>query len=913
MADARLPATRAWWTPPRASSRTLATQRGLDATLVAAIEDGRDLIVPDRHRAAALRLAWARRQLAAGHKVWTTPSIHTWDAWLARQWRDAVQRGAAPPAQLLEASQERALWESVLAGLAGEDEDETTLVQHAGAMMQAAARAVQSRIDPARLAQGREESLLADALGSVRRECRARALLSLRLADVGQLGFLSTVRAPRIIGERQLTALQSELAARFWPGETLLLAAEQSTATTAQLRHAPDLEGEIAAVATWCRAHIERDPGARLLVLSACMEPGLSIQAAMLWRELAGDAAISDAGMARWLAVEGGEPLLHQALAADALSALDIAAASEIDVATLQILLRSPYCGISTEVARLRLVAWLEEQGLARWPRAALVEALRGVAAREAAAAPLADWLDAAQATLRTSPRAGATEWARRFTAVLDAAGHARSAPLDADGQPGIAHSAPLDSRDQQRLGRWNELLDEFAGLDAVLPPLGLQAALSRVRRLASQARHQAASADAAITLSAQLADPVVGYDGIWVLGLTENRWPAAPRPDAWVPLLEQRRAQWPEAGVTQRREQALWALDCWRARGAELVLSHPLREGDIEHRPTSLAGADATWLECEVPAHSWQPHPAEHIPDAQLSPVQLQGESPLLKGGSSLLNTQLACPFRAQAQWRMGAQPPARLSQGIPASLRGRLLHLLLQHLWAQLKDQRGLLSLDEAAQVQLISRCWDQAVRETQQARWLAPQVFERERARALRTVAKVLELERLRPDFTVEHSEAATTWQGAGARVSLRIDRIDRVGTEALLIDYKSGSTRPVQLHNDVLQPLQLALYAAALAQQGRAVNAAALLDLNPGEPKFLGVGGNEGILPLGLRQVDDWARAGDSWQQQLVALMQQHLSGDATLTRDPAACKACHLPALCRKTGEEVEDDDMAVPE
>src|SRR5690606_6173595 len=163
-------------------------------------------------------------------------------------------------------------------------------------------------------------------------------------------------------------------------------------------------------------------------------------------------------------------------------------------------------------------------------------------------------------------------------------------------------------------------------------------------------------------------------------------------------------------------------------------------------------------------------------------------------------------------------AQPPARLSQGIPASLRGRLLHLLLQHLWAQLKDQRGLLSLDEAAQVQLISRCWDQAVRETQQARWLAPQVLERERARALRTVAKVLELERLRPDFTVEHSEAATTWQGAGARVSLRIDRIDRVGTEALLIDYKSGSTRPVQLHNDVLQPLQLALYAAALAQQG-----------------------------------------------------------------------------------------------
>src|SRR5690606_18788991 len=124
----------------------------------------------------------------------------------------------------------------------------------------------------------------------------------------------------------------------------------------------------------------------------------------------------------------------------------------------------------------------------------------------------------------------------------------------------------------------------EFAALDAVLAPMSGSMALQRLRRLAAQARHQPASADAAITFSTHLADPVAHYDGIWVLGLAEGRWPAPPRPDAWIALSEQRRAGWPEAGVTQRREQSLWALECWRRRARQLVLSHPLREGDLVH-----------------------------------------------------------------------------------------------------------------------------------------------------------------------------------------------------------------------------------------------------------------------------------------------------------------------------------------
>ena len=57
-------------------------------------------------------------------------------------------------------------------------------------------------------------------------------------------------------------------------------------ATRTTLRLANDLEQELAACADWCRVHLQHDSEARLLVLSACLEPSLAIQAELLWRSL---------------------------------------------------------------------------------------------------------------------------------------------------------------------------------------------------------------------------------------------------------------------------------------------------------------------------------------------------------------------------------------------------------------------------------------------------------------------------------------------------------------------------------------------------------------------------------------------------------------------------------------------------
>jgi ATP-dependent helicase/nuclease subunit B len=840
-----------------------------------------------------LRLAWARHQLAAGRTVWPSPQILTWDGFIADQWRRAVLRGTAPAQQLLSPSQEQALWEAVLDEMAG---DGPSLAVHAQGLIRAAGRATQSLLELSRSALSEEEQLLARSLAEVRHRCAVRGLFAPRLATPEALQFLRDVPPPAIAGELRLTALQEALQQQCWSGVALLLDASAAPATAAQLRRFTAIEAELAACAQWCLDKLHADGSARLLVVSACGEPSLAIQGQLLWRQLSGGSDAADARQ-HLLAVEGGAPLTHLGLIGDALLALEFLETS-IDTGRLYALLRSPYFDFGSELEVLGLRGCFERWGLARWSSAALREALGSVAVRQPAAVRLLQWLETLQASTASATRRGATQWALAFSGALAAAGFSL--------RPG------LDSSEQQRFERWTALLDEFAALDAVLAPLSVAAAVERLRRLAAESRHQVASGDAAITLSNALGDPVAGYDGIWVLGLAESRWPAPPRPDAYVALLEQRAQHWVEASVTERRAQAQWALALWRQRTPDLVLSYAEREGDLHHRPTALPGVPAAdWsvggvtapvpaIGCALAAHDQQ-FPV--LPAAAL-------EQPL-PGGEKRLSVQQDCPFRAQAQWRLRAQAPEPLSDGLTAALRGTLLHLLLQGVWGELKDQSRLLSLTPDAEQALIEKHWRAVLGgdAISSARWWSPALRERERRRTREIISKVLQLERARPPFSVQARELRLQWPEHGARVNLRIDRVDHAADgSAILIDYKSGAAGRMKLHEEQLEPLQLALYVAALVARGERVSAATLFSLKAGEEGFAGIA-SASTMFTGLKPVEGWSERAAHWQQQLLQLIAAHVAGDGTLARDHKACRHCHLPALCRRAAvEDIEDAD-----
>lgn len=826
-------------------------------------------------------------QQARGLTVWKTPEILTWEAWLSRQWRSAtLQQRNADGRQLLNLSQERLLWETALQQLARSDDPEA-LRPHAAALMRAASQATQSLLPLSRTAVTEEETLLVAALQQVRELCAARGLVSLNLALPEQLGFLAGCAPPVIVGQPQLTALQQWLQQRYWPGAELLPAPTGESAAAVSLRRTAHLDAEMAACAQWCREQLQQDGRRRLLVVSCWQDPGAAAQGALLWRAFTGSGSASEEQRQALLAVEGGEPLHHQALVGDALAALAMTA-DWIDTSRLLQLLGSPrfHFGSTSECCALqaRLGAW----GLARWRSAALLEALASVSAKLPVADRMRGWLEQARTLRYAVPRRSALGWAECFSHCLRAAG--------------FASGGMLDSRDAQRLGRWGELLDEFAGLDAASLPMDADTALQALRRLAQQSVHQGATGDAAITFSTQLHDPVVHYDGIWVMGLTENRWPAPPRPDPYVPLHEQRRCDWPQAGVAQRLRAARWLQQRWRLRTGNLVLSHARQEGDVQHRPAALLSPfDAPWIDADVAAGESLASVAAASRDPALPPMSAAELARPLRGGVERLRVQQECAFHAQAQWRLGAEAPAALTDGIPSRLRGMLLHSLLEGLWGELQDQQRLLALTPAMQAELVARHWSAALRDNAAAgvAWLAPGVLERERLRAARLLDRVLELERGRAPFAVRMREQETTWRNAAASIVMRIDRIDQTAGGYLLVDYKSGAAGSIRLQEGEARPLQLAAYVVALAEEGLGVGGALLLSLKPAQLGYAGASGIDEPLPRGVKPVGDWPAAQQQWQRELQQLLAQHLGGTATLAESLEACRYCHLPAFCRR--------------
>lgn len=854
----------------------------MDAAIAAAVAAGRSIIVPTAQRAAALRWNWARLQRAQGREVWSTPEILTWEAWLDARWQRAPRGGLL---RRLNRSQQRGLWEKVLRDLGARFGSEDELSLHAPALMQAATKATQSLLDLSRSAVSDEEQLLVAAMGEFRRQCEVLQAIALPVASPEQLAPILDGPAPLILGQARLTPFQQWLAERCWPGQPLLHETGNTDGLIATVHpvRAADLEAEIRACAAWCRTQLERDGGRRLLVVSAATDPSLRMQGVMLWRALAQGTGVAAAGEPDMtlLAVEGGEPLHHQVLVADALAALRLARHC-VSWTDLSQVLRSGYFGFGSVQQALELEAALAASGRAHWPHGLLRETL-STCAPNPAAQSLAAWLELAR-TWRDSSAASAMQWAERFSGWLREAQFGRA--------------AALHSSDAQRLARWSELLDEFAGLDAVLAPLPLEAALRRLQQLAGEIEHAPESGDAAITLSAFRGAPVARYDGIWVLGLNEQRWPEPPRPNPYVALGEQRRVGWEEAGARQRLQQARWIQAQWQAATGELVLSYAAREGDVHHRPSVLLpeeGRTAAQLE-DFPDEPYCTTPL--LRDASLPAMAAVPDAPLPRG-LQRLRLQQQCPFRSQAQTRLGAEAPPRISEGIDPRLRGELLHGLLDGIWQELGDQAGLLARDESQRRALILRHWTRLVAQLRTDAGDLRQL-ERERLRAEHLLLRVLQMDGERPGFTVVARERKLGMPSGAGIMALRIDRIDADGAGGLwLIDYKSGRPEPMRLEQGSAQPLQLALYEQALALSGQPVQGVALLSLNPAEPGYTGAAAEAPGWPGRWKSVPDWPAQRALWRTELDRLLVEHLQGQAAVTPLRDACRHCHLPALCRR--------------
>jgi hypothetical protein len=174
--------------------------------------------------------------------------------------------------------------------------------------------------------------------------------------------------------------------------------------------------------------------------------------------------------------------------------------------------------------------------------------------------------------------------------------------------------------------------------------------------------------------------------------------------------------------------------------------------------------------------------------------------------------------------------------------------------------------------------------------------------------RAIGHLLALERTRPPFTVVETERELTGRIGGLELRLRVDRVDRVGGELVVIDYKSGAVHKAPWRGARMDAPQLPLY--AVLHPGRPA-AIAIAGLDADGASFTGVAQGEGLIATlepapAFELTDDresgfaWPVIKERWYAWLERLARDHAAGRAEVDPKLAAdtCRYCHLHALCR---------------
>jgi RecB family exonuclease len=246
------------------------------------------------------------------------------------------------------------------------------------------------------------------------------------------------------------------------------------------------------------------------------------------------------------------------------------------------------------------------------------------------------------------------------------------------------------------------------------------------------------------------------------------------------------------------------------------------------------------------------------------------------------------ACPFRAFAVHRLGAQALEDPTFGPDARDRGTLVHIALRNL-----------GCERSPSVEQVQQAVSAALAAKSEEMGIGPQLAVLERERLTMLILRWLELEKTRPaGYRILSQEAQRFVTIGGLDLSVRMDRVDELADgRHVILDYKTGEPTTKQWESERPDDPQLLLYAIT---HDRPLAAVAFAQIRSDGMKYEGIARDASVLP-GVKALpeEEWDDYLADRKRVLSDLAAAFRSGDARL--DPkkgATCDRCELSALCR---------------
>jgi len=868
---------------------------------------------------ATTRLAQTRRAgNPAGQAVWRTPPALTVGQWLATLADEALLCGIGDLPSALDPFAERLLWEKVIAeSLDSASAPLFDIQGMAASALEAHALCRIWKISPAAGQGGDESRLFAAWQAEFIRRCEAggwldQTGLQLRILTLIEAGYFKLAPVIAFAGFDRFTPLENRLQAALLARGTQIEAAPAVDAqgSSARVLALADSNAECAAVAAWAKAMLQVRPAARLGIVApdlAGVRDRLEFQLddalhpALIRPDAAEVPRCFNFSLGRALA---DVPLIRVALDLLALGN----ARTKVEQGRLSaLLLAGSWAAAESEAdGRARLDAALRRDLPYFTTLPAVIRLAGRMAENEAPLCPHS--VAALEAFVEVAGNAGRRQrpgqWAAVFRNCLQAAGW-----------PG---ERPLSSHEFQAWQAFGEVLESFGRFDALLGALHQSEAVRRLTQLCRQRIFQPETrGQPAIQVLGVLESAGLAFDALWVMGMNDDLWPPAPRPNPLLPAEALRAAGAAHASAEVELDFARRVHARLLAAAPEIHFSYALADGSRTLRPSPLlAGLPRSE---EVPAESRSlaqqlateaGHACTQLADAIAPPVGI-GEK--VSGGSWLLRAQAICPAWAYYQFRLGGEAMDEAVEGLDPAARGTLVHEALEAFWKTLGGSRALAALDETALQQAIANAVREALASFELDRRLVlPARFrELEAGRLEKLLAIWLAVEAKRSlDFEVIACEAPAEVDIEGIKVRMVVDRIDRLADgRQIIIDYKTGATIDIKnwAETRITEP-QLPIYAALVNDEVAAVVFAKVL---PDRPAFTGVADEKDLLP-GVQGVGDdkqkifdpaefpdWIAVITHWREHLHAVAREVKEGRAgVMFSDEKALQYCEVLPLLR---------------